>query len=77
MDLFRDEFDGLPIPLQEALGQRLEEVVRMVYGRHNSSLRDHSINNFTKDEICGMIFAVFDLCQRLKNPLEGEDTSQE
>lgn len=70
MDLFNDELNDLPGPVQVALGRRLEEVVRMIYGRHNSALRDYTINHYTKEEISAMVFAIFDIAQRLKNPPE-------
>lgn len=75
--MFNQEFEGLPYEIQIALRARLEEVIRMIYARHNSSLRSNEFKNFTKEEISGMIFAVFDLAQRLKNPLPSEDTPQD
>lgn len=65
--MFSEEFAGLPVNVQMALRQRLEEVIRLVYNRSNTSNRDHSVQNYTKEEISGMISSVFDLAERLKS----------
>lgn len=62
-------FEGLPPNIRQALTHRLEEIIILIYGRHDKSLRDHSINLFTKEEISGMIHGVLDLAERLRNDL--------
>ena len=67
--MFNDELGGLPPALQEALRARLEEVVRLIYQNHNTSLRDVHYRHYTKEELSAMIYGVFDLAQRLKTGL--------
>jgi len=65
--MFKEELAGLPVEIQEALRDRLQEVIRLIYQRHNHALKDSSINHYTKEEISAMIYGVFDLAERLKN----------
>ena len=65
--MFDEEFEGLNLEIKLALTQRLEEVIRLIYQRNNHANKDHSIRNYTKEELSAMISAPFDLAQRLKS----------
>jgi hypothetical protein len=65
-----DEFDGLPPLVKDALEERLAEVLRLIYGRYNASLRDYSVKNFSGEQLSAMIFGVFDAAAKIKSKLD-------
>jgi hypothetical protein len=62
-------FDGLPPGIEQALLARLEEVIIMIYSRHDASLRSNEISMMTKEEVSAAIWGVLALANDLKNKL--------
>lgn len=66
MELFEQEFEGVPPVVKEKLLRQIEDAVRKINQRYGYAIRDHTIQHFTFHEVCGIIRSVFDLAQNFR-----------
>ncbi len=63
--MFNEQLKGLPHDIQDALRNRIEDVVLLIVRRANSNNHEPDIRHYTKEEIAGMFHVIFDLAERL------------
>jgi predicted Zn-dependent protease len=66
MEMFKEEFGGLPGEVALALQQRLEEVIRRISSTYGMSCMDPKVAAFSAERLQAMIHAVFETADRIK-----------